>query len=100
MVYKTCENAWRRLNSSLDCFATETVGVVVVDDAAGLHPGVDDDGPDEFKSAFSQRCGDLFGERSFCGDGSAVLNGVLACHGPDPGGEVLAGFGHGEKDAC
>ena len=34
-------------------FAAETVGAVVVDYAAGLHPGVDDDRADELEAAFS-----------------------------------------------
>ena len=34
-------------------FAAEAVGAVVVDDAAGLHPGVDDDRADELEAAFS-----------------------------------------------
>ncbi len=37
-------------------FAAEAVGAVVVDDAAGLHPGVDDDGTDELEAAFLERC--------------------------------------------
>lgn len=34
-------------------FAAEAVGTMVVDDAAGLHPGVDDDRADELEAAFS-----------------------------------------------
>ena len=40
----------------LDWLAAEAVGAVVVDDAAGLHPRVDDDGTDELEAAFFERC--------------------------------------------
>ena len=57
---------------------------VIVDEADGLHPGVDDDGADEFEAAFFQGFGDLFGERGFGGEFfSGVLDGFAAGEGPD-----------------
>jgi len=44
---------------SLDLVAPETAGGMVVDDANGLHPGVDDRRPDEFEAAAFQLFGDL-----------------------------------------
>jgi len=76
---------------------------VVVDYAAGLHPGVDDDGAYEFEASFFEGCRDLFGERRFGWDvGHAfafALNGFAPSHRPDPGGEVFAGGFHVEVDA-
>jgi hypothetical protein len=41
-------------------FAAEAVGVVVVDHADGLHPGVDDDRAYEFEAAFLEGFRDFF----------------------------------------
>jgi hypothetical protein len=43
---KTREREYKLAAHSL--LAVEAMGGVVVDDADGLHPGVDDDGADEF----------------------------------------------------
>ena len=61
-----------------DWLAAEAVRVVVVDDAAGLHPGIDDDRADELEAAFLERRGDLFGERRLCGNRTAILNWLVA----------------------
>ena len=84
----------------LDRLAAEAIGAVVVDDAARLHPGVDDDRADELEAALLQCSRDLFRERSLCGNGAAVLNRLVACHLPYPRREVLACVRHGHIDAC
>jgi hypothetical protein len=72
---------------------------VVVGDAYGLHPGVDDDRADEFEAAFLEGFGDVFGEWGFGGDGAFELNGFVACHSPYEFGEVFAGLLHVEVGA-
>src|SRR5882757_6172954 len=92
------QQSWRGFALFLDCFAAEAVGAVVVDDAAGLHPGIDDDRADELETAFLECCRDLFGERSLRWIGPMVLNLLIASHLPYPGGEVFPGVGHGDVD--
>ena len=72
---------------------------MVVGDAYGLHPGVDDDGAYEFEAAFLEGFGDLFGEWGFGGDGAFELDGFAAGHVPDEFGEVFAGLLHVEVGA-
>jgi hypothetical protein len=75
---------------------------VVVDDAGGLHPGVNDDGTYELEAAFFEGSGDFFGELGFGGDFAGrlwlVFDGFVTGHVPDVGGEVFAGGFHGVVD--
>src|ERR1700722_20983059 len=80
----------------LNRFAAEAIGTMVIDDAACLHPGVDDDGADEFEAAFFKGRGYPFGERCLRRNRAVVLNRLLACHVPDPGGGGFSGVRHGE----
>lgn len=69
---------------ALKVIAAEAIGGVVVDDADGLHPGVDDDGADEFKAALFESFGDGFGERGAGEQLAGALDGLAAGHGPHP----------------
>ena len=44
----------------LDNFAAKAIGAVVVDDAGGLHPGINDDRANELETSLLQRYGNLF----------------------------------------
>src|ERR1700733_701912 len=85
--------------SKLNRFAAEAIGTMVVDDATCLHPGVDDHRTDEFEATFSKGRRYLFGERCLRGNRAMVFDRLIACHVPDPGGEVFAGLRHSEIDA-
>ena len=69
---------------ALDLFSAKANWGVVVYDADGLHPGVDDDGADEFEAAIFEGFGDFFGERRSSWEWGGVLNGLASGHSPDP----------------
>lgn len=59
----------------MDSRSAKTVRRVIVRQPDRLHPGVDNDGADEFKPALLQRLRDFLGKRGLCRDLAAVPDG-------------------------
>ncbi len=76
---------------------------MVVDEPDGLHPGIDDDGADEFEAAGFQRGRQGAGLRRLGRDLAfvtpRVLDRLAADRAPDEGGEVLARVAHRQISA-
>src|SRR5580698_3453129 len=69
---------------------------MVVHDASGLHPSVDDHRTHEFESEFLERLGDFFGKRRADWDGASVYDLLSTCKFPDVLCEILAVLFHGQ----
>ena len=65
--------------------SAETVDAVVVDDSDGLHPGINDHGPDELESPLLEGFGDFFREWGAGRRGSMAGNWFAAREFPYKG---------------
>lgn len=72
---------------------------MVIDDADGLHPGVDNDGADEFEAALFESLRYFFRDGRLRWNGAGVLDRLSACHAPNPLREIFVCGLHGKIDA-
>src|SRR5580700_2767798 len=63
-----------------DSCSAKTVRRVIARQPHRLHPGIDNDGADEFKPAVLQRLRDFLGKRGLCKDFAAAPDGGTAHH--------------------
>src|SRR5665213_3154615 len=74
--------------------------LMIVDDAGGLHPRIDNDRPHELEATFFQCRGHLFRERGLCGQRALrALDRLPACDLPVEFSAVLARLLHFQVDA-
>ena len=57
---------------------------MIVDEADGLHPRINDDGADEFDATVLEFFGNSFGERRTSWNGTGVLNRLAVNEAPYP----------------
>ena len=85
---------------AFDCVVAEAVVVVVVDHACGLHEGVDDERADELEATLLELFRHGGCEVGLRGAWAFGLDGLVADHVPEKGGEAFAGLLHLKEDLC